>query len=125
VVLPRDVAVIGVGGATLGGSYKTPLVIALSRAVAASGEQVAVVAHGYTGRVRVARRVSPGDAVVDVGDDALYLCRELEPCGVPVVVGPRQAALRLAATLAPRVVVDGLLQAEPERLALSVLVLDA
>jgi tetraacyldisaccharide 4'-kinase len=122
--LPEGVAVVGVGGPTLGGSYKTPLVLALSRAAAARGVRVAVVAHGYGGAAHAARRVRGTDAASDVGDDALWLARELEGMGVPVVVGPREGALGLAASLAPCVVVDALLQAAPVRLALSVLALD-
>jgi tetraacyldisaccharide 4'-kinase len=130
VVLPRGVAVVGVGGATLGGSYKTPLVLALARALNERGERVAVVGHGYGSRWRsrhsVPGCVGPGDSALSVGDDALWLYRELSRLGVPVIVGgSRSAALFFAGTLAPRVIVDGLLQAEPERLALSVLALSA
>jgi tetraacyldisaccharide 4'-kinase len=129
VSLPRGAVVCGVGGATLGGSYKTPLVIALARALAERGESVAVVGHGYRAlgfRAGTARRVDPRDAVRDVGDDALWAARELSSFDVPVYVGPkRSAALALAAAARKILIVDSLLQTAPERLALSVLAVDA
>jgi tetraacyldisaccharide 4'-kinase len=126
-VVPRGVAVVGVGGATLGGSYKTPLVLALAGALSERGERLAVVAHGYGSRkTSEPRCVDPRDSAKSVGDDAFWLFRELSPLGVPVVVGgDRSAALTLGASLAPRLMVDGLLQAEPRRLTLSVLAVDA
>jgi len=124
-VLPPRATVIGVGGTTLGGSYKTPLAVKLAEALAARGERVAFVGHGYRARVRFAHRVMPSDEVNEVGDDALFAARRLFPLGVAVLVGPsRQAALDLAARRASCLVVDGLLQARPQRLSCSILALD-
>lgn len=126
VVLPARTRVIGVGGATLGGSYKTPLAAALARRLRELGQSVSVVAHGYRARPGTPRPVGSGDAVRDVGDDALLLARELEEIGVPVVVGRRRSeALALAASMSRVVIVDGLLQASPVRLDWSLLVVDA
>lgn len=124
--LPPGVRVVGVGGATLGGAGKTPLVLELARGLAAQGDRVAVVATGYRARPGRARQVAADDRVGRVGDEALWFARALGPLGVPVVVAEdRQEALELAARLAPRVLVDALLQARPARLSLSLLVLDA
>jgi tetraacyldisaccharide 4'-kinase len=117
--------VIGVGGATLGGSYKTPVTLALAAAMGERGERIAVVAHGYASRLRGAREATPHDPARLIGDDAAWLVRELAPAGIPVFVGDRDRALALAAARAPVVVVDALLQAHPERLALSLLAIDA
>ncbi len=125
VALPRGAAVIGIGGTTLGGSYKTPLTLALSRALADHGATVAVVAHGYGGAQKAARSVLPGDTPQTVGDDAVWLHRELSGSGAPVIVGRRSEAIALAARRAPITLVDALLQTEPVRLALSVLAVDA
>jgi tetraacyldisaccharide 4'-kinase len=125
VQLPRAGRVIGVGGATLGGSGKTPLALELARALEARGARVAVVTNGYPARIRAPRRVRASDAVGRVGDEALMLARALGP-SVPVVAGSaREQALELAASLAPVVIADALLQARPARLACSILVLDA
>src|SRR5262245_58127925 len=124
--LPNRASVVGIAGATLGGSGKTPFALELARALAARGSRVAVVASGYRCRLKWARRIRPDDSARIVGDEALWLCRALTESGVPVVSGPRRdAALELAAALAPLVLVDGLLQARPQRVALSMLVLDA
>jgi tetraacyldisaccharide 4'-kinase len=125
VAIPARAKVVGVGGATLGGSYKTPLSVAVAEALARRGERVALVGHAYRGRVRFARAVAPSDDVAEVGDDALFAARRLASLDVPVFVGPsRQAAVNLAARSAPWLVVDGLLQARPERLSCSILGLD-
>jgi tetraacyldisaccharide 4'-kinase len=125
VALPPRTAVIGVGGATLGGSHKTPLTLALSLSLARRGELVSVVEHGYGARVRGARVVDAAETARAVGDDAAWLARELAAEGVAVAVGERGAALSIAARAASVVVVDGLLQARPRPLALSLLALDA
>jgi tetraacyldisaccharide 4'-kinase len=119
---PADLRVIGVGGPTLGGSYKTPFAIALATALAERGERVAFVGHAYRARPRRARIVSPMDDVREVGDEALLAARTLD---VEVVVGPtRQAALDVAARHATCIVLDGVLQARPSKFACSLLTID-
>jgi tetraacyldisaccharide-1-P 4'-kinase len=135
--LPAAGRVVAIGGATLGGSYKTPLVIALARALAGHG-RVAVVASGYAARLGGPLLVNRDLPARLVGDEAALLGRVLEPLGIPVVVGQdRSDAIRLAAAEAIRgateaigptaslVLVDGLLQARPRRVHRSLLVLDA
>jgi tetraacyldisaccharide 4'-kinase len=125
--LPSGVQVIGVGSAVLGGAGKTPLAVALTRALADRGDRVALIGHAYRASPERARIVAPGDAVALVGDDALSSARLLAGSTAPVIVAPsRQGALDHAASLGfGVVVVDGLLQAAPTRLAASILVLDA
>lgn len=117
---------VGVGGATLGGSGKTPLVVDIARRLSTAGVSAAVVGSSYRTRVGIARVVMPDDLPACVGDEAVMMRSALAPFGVPVIAGPaRQPAVDLAASLARCVIVDGLLQTRPERLALSVLALDA
>lgn len=120
--LPAGATVIGVGGATFGGSGRTPLAIAIARALHAQHGDVAFVAHGHGGRVRVARAVRREDDAREVGDETVIAARELE---LPVIVGPRTEAIALAARSASIVVVDRLLQTRPERLSCSILAVDA
>jgi tetraacyldisaccharide 4'-kinase len=110
----------------LGGAGKTPVAIALARAIAAGGERVALIGHAYRGSLRAPRVVGLDDRVDDVGDDALVAARLLAPDGIPVVVAPSRAgslehAARAGATI---LVVDGLLQAAPVPVTDAVLVLD-
>ena len=125
--LPVEPRVIGIGGAVLGGAGKTPLAVAVAQAIAARGGCVALIGHAYRADPGQARLVAIDDAVALVGDDALASARLLADASVPVIVAPdRQRAIAHAAALGFRIlIVDGLLQAAPERLAASILVLDA
>jgi tetraacyldisaccharide 4'-kinase len=125
--LPEEARVIGIGGAVLGGAGKTPVAIAIARALAERGERPALVSHAYRARPSRALVVQPHDRASLVGDDALASARALAGTSAAVIVAPRrQDALDHAAALGHRtIVIDGLLQASPRRLAASVLVLDA
>ena len=123
--LPSNARVIGVGGATLGGSGKTPLAIAIARALVERGERVVFVAHGHGGRVDRARRVHVDDDVRFVGDESIVAARALADVA-PVIVGRSRAhALAFAATLGETLVVDHLHQTRPRPLDRAVLSLDA
>jgi tetraacyldisaccharide-1-P 4'-kinase len=128
--LPRDRAVVCVGGATLGGSGKTPLALAYAVALSSvSGGDVVIVGHAYAARPCVARFVAPNDDVRVVGDEALACARALAMRAgvrVRVVVAPkRQAAIDFAAAHARVLVVDGAAQTSPVRATLALLALDA
>ena len=125
--IPAGVRLIGVGGAVLGGAGKTPVAIAVARALASRGEPVALIGHAYRAHPGRPRVVHAGDPVAVVGDDALAAARLLDGTSAAVIVAPRrQDAVDHAAALGHRVLVaDGLLQAAPRRLAAALLVLDA
>jgi tetraacyldisaccharide 4'-kinase len=119
------VRVVAVGGATLGGSGKTPLAIASARELARQGARVVLVGHAYSARPTHARFVSPGDALDEVGDEGLLAARALERHGVRVVVAPSRArAVELASSVADVLVIDGVLQTAPSRATLSLLAVD-
>lgn len=132
-VVPSDVALVCVGGATLGGSGKTRVALASALELAARGVNVALVGHAYRAAPRSARVVSPEDALADVGDEALVCARELAArrTNVPVVVGPtRQAAIDHALSLSPRldaIVLDGpiAVRGRSRERSLSLLAVDA
>jgi tetraacyldisaccharide 4'-kinase len=92
------VAVLSVGNITLGGTGKTPLVIALAQELQRRGRCVAVLLRGYGGGSRRPRRVSSADAAAQVGDEALEIQRSLP--GVAVWVGRDRVAGGLAAIAA-------------------------
>ncbi|MDX1480949.1 MAG: tetraacyldisaccharide 4'-kinase [Woeseiaceae bacterium] len=88
------VPVVVVGNLTTGGTGKTPLVIALVRALAERGLKPGVISRGYRGRVGpvpVLVGSNPDPAIV--GDEPLLIARRT---GSPVAVHPdRVAAARL------------------------------
>lgn len=89
------VPVIVVGNVTVGGTGKTPTVLALAERLRAAGWRPGILARGYGGRSRHwPRWVHAGSDPSEVGDEPLLLARR---SGCPVVVGPdRAAAGRLA-----------------------------
>jgi tetraacyldisaccharide 4'-kinase len=103
------VPVVVIGNITVGGSGKTPLTIALRKALAARGWRPGIVSRGY-GAAGTAPRAVSGAATADaVGDEPLLLART----GLPVWVGsdrPRAARGLLIAHPACNVIVadDGL-----------------
>jgi tetraacyldisaccharide 4'-kinase len=78
-----------VGNLVVGGSGKTPLVIALVEALRARGFAPGVLSRGYGGRVREATLLEDGAQPGDVGDEP---CLIHQRTGVPVAVGPDRAA---------------------------------
>jgi tetraacyldisaccharide 4'-kinase len=89
--------VVVVGNLVVGGTGKTPLLIALAQALADRGWRPGVIARGYgaarAGAGAGARRVPPDGEAAGFGDEPLLVARRT---GLPVVVGrDRAAALRL------------------------------
>lgn len=140
VLPPSRMAFVGVGGVLLGGSGKTPVSIAVTRALAQAGARlrlrVALVGHAYAAgsRVRACRVVSPDacsyeptnqaadqvrDEADEAGDEARVAARQLADLpNVRVVVGPNRAlAAVFASHTADVVVFDGapLVRAEGAR----------
>lgn len=84
-----DVPLVVVGNLSVGGTGKTPVVIALVEALAARGIRAGVVARGVGGRPGTVpvRVTAAADASV-VGDEALLIARRT---GCPCVVHPDRA----------------------------------
>jgi len=113
---PDGVFTVGVGGATLGGSYKTPTTIAVADRLARAGLRVALIGHAYRARPERARTVEASDDVRVVGDEALVCARALGRRARVLVAPARQQAIDLAVLLgAEALVFDGVLQARPRR----------
>jgi tetraacyldisaccharide 4'-kinase len=123
---PAHVRVVAIGGATLGGSGKTPLAIACAAELARLGAATALVGHAHRAGPRFARVVTSRDSIEEVGDEALVAARALQGSGARVIVGPtRQAAIDLAAREARVLVVDGVSQTAPITASLALLAVDA
>jgi|GEM_PF-198743 len=120
--------VISVGGLVVGGSGKTPAVLAIAARLAAAGRTAAVLSRGYGARRSDARVVSDGKSVLlgaaEGGDEPVLLARRL---GVPVLCGPRRALLapRAAAMGADVLLLDDGFQHRGLARDLDVVVLDA
>lgn len=125
IACPPGLRVIAIGGATLGGSGKTPLAIACALELASAGVRTTVVGHGYRGRLERAKIVSPFDSVHIVGDEALLAARALDGCARVVVAPSRAAAVGFAARDSDVLVLDGVSQTVPERANLALLAVDA
>ncbi len=90
-----DCPVISVGNLTLGGTGKTPTVMAICRLFLKSGRRPAVLSRGYGGRSSGAIQVVSDETRIAQGPESLGD----EPCliadrlpGVPVYVSPDRAA---------------------------------
>ena len=86
-ILPRvrlSVPVIVVGNITVGGTGKTPLVIALVNALRDRGWKPGVVSRGYAGSSRGVVGVNSDSDPLIVGDEAKLI---FESADVPVMVG--------------------------------------
>ncbi|MFZ5722773.1 MAG: tetraacyldisaccharide 4'-kinase [Pseudomonadota bacterium] len=90
------VPVIVVGNLAVGGSGKTPLVLALLRAATARGLRVGVIARGHGGRGPFPLRVRPDTDPALCGDEPALIVRRHD---VPFIVAPDRAAA-LASLLA-------------------------
>ena len=100
--------VIFVGNITVGGSGKTPFVLALAAALKLRGAKPVIACRGDGGRLRQPRRVTPDAAPDLVGDEALMMA---QAASVPVIAGrDRVAAAALAATLGDVMILDDGLQ---------------
>ncbi len=99
------VPVIVVGNITVGGAGKTPLTLALARALLAAGRRPGIVSRGYGSAAAQPRPVTPDALPVDVGDEPILLARR---SGLPVWVARDRAAAG-AALLAAHPEVDVLL----------------
>ncbi|MEX3526687.1 MAG: tetraacyldisaccharide 4'-kinase [Burkholderia sp.] len=93
--------VVVVGNVTVGGTGKTPTVIALVEALRANGFQPGVVSRGYGAEIREPTEVAPDSPASRAGDEPLLIARRTQ---VPVVVCPdRVAAIRALAAAHPGV----------------------
>ena len=73
------VPVIVIGGITVGGTGKTPVIISLALALKDAGIKVAVVSRGYGGQVGdVAMRVTPQSLASEVGDEPLLIAQRTD-----------------------------------------------
>ena len=66
-------SVVSVGSLSEGGAGKTPLAIALAKALAAKGISVDVISRGYGRKSREPARVLPDGTAEEFGDEPLLI----------------------------------------------------
>jgi tetraacyldisaccharide 4'-kinase len=85
-----EVPVIVIGNLSVGGTGKTPLVIALTEQLVKMGHSVGIVTRGYGGSETQFPLLVTSDSVASmVGDEAILLA---ERTGCPVMVDPNRVA---------------------------------
>ena len=84
------VPVIVVGNITVGGTGKTPLVIALAELLKKTGYRPGIISRGYRGKARSwPQQVRPDSDPVIVGDEPVLITRRTQ---CPMAVGPDRVA---------------------------------
>jgi tetraacyldisaccharide 4'-kinase len=79
--------VVSIGSLSAGGSGKTPLTIALAKALTRRGISVDVLSRGYGRKRKTVLRVDPNGTAEDFGDEPLLIAREAD---VPVYVAAQR-----------------------------------
>ncbi|MBC7603117.1 MAG: tetraacyldisaccharide 4'-kinase [Ramlibacter sp.] len=82
------VPVVVVGNVVVGGSGKTPVVMAVVEHLKARGLACGMVSRGYGRQTSDCREVRPESSARDVGDEPLLIA---QACGVPVFVARQRA----------------------------------
>lgn len=84
----RPVPVIVIGNITVGGTGKTPLVIAIANALEAKGLRVGVISRGYKAQTKIFPKcVQPNDSAALVGDEPYLIAKHIKG---PVVIDPKR-----------------------------------
>lgn len=94
-----------IGNLSVGGSGKTPLVLAIAAHLRQQGWRPALISRGYRSRMpRYPHLLQPDDQAAQVGDEPRLLAQK---SGVPVVIGPnRHADIALVADQANIALLD-------------------
>lgn len=74
-----------IGNLNVGGTGKTPIVIALARALCRAGYAPGIITRGYGAAYTAApQHVKPNDNAAIVGDEPLLMAQALADCNIPV-----------------------------------------
>jgi len=79
--------VVSIGNLSTGGAGKTPMTIALAKALTERGLYVDVLSRGYRRKSKLPARVDPGGTAAQFGDEPLLIARE---AGLPVYVAAQR-----------------------------------
>jgi tetraacyldisaccharide 4'-kinase len=93
------VPLIIVGNIRIGGTGKTPIVIALAKALQASGFRPGVIARAYRAQSdqnQISQEVLPTHSAQEVGDEPALVAQQLARLEIPIWVGKNRAGTALA-----------------------------
>ena len=80
---PAGPAILSVGNLALGGTGKTPVIMALARALAGQGYRGGVLTRGFKSPLKGPLGVKPDNLAA--GDEARLMAQQLDPLGWPVI----------------------------------------
>ena len=81
-----NVPVIIVGNIRVGGTGKTPTVLALAERLVAAGFKPGIISRGYKAQIDKPTEVNSDSKATEVGDEPTLLASELKPFNIPVWV---------------------------------------
>ena len=80
------VPVIIVGNLRVGGTGKTPTVLALAKALHMKGFHPGIISRGYEGQLQGVQEVSSASSPKDLGDEPCYMAQQLDQLNIPIFV---------------------------------------
>ena len=92
------IPIIFVGNIRVGGTGKTPIVIALAKALHAKGFRPGIISRGYLAKntnrdsSRNSRQVLPSDLAQEVGDEPLLIAQQLSTLHIPIWTGQQRSS---------------------------------
>jgi tetraacyldisaccharide 4'-kinase len=98
------VPVIIVGNLRVGGTGKTPTVLALAKALQIKGFHPGVISRGYEGQLQGVQEVSSASSPKDLGDEPCYMAQQLDQLNIPIFVhGDRTKTAKVLLEAYPQV----------------------
>ena len=88
-ILPSQslsVPIVIVGNIRVGGTGKTPSVLAIAKALQTRGFKPGIISRGYKGNTQAATEVTEKSSPAEVGDEPCYLAQQLASLNIPVFV---------------------------------------
>ncbi len=85
-----SVPVVIVGNIRVGGTGKTPTVLAIAKVLKAQGFHPGIISRGYKGSNQEAVEVSPSSLPSSVGDEPCYMASQLQDLNIPIFVHPQR-----------------------------------
>ena len=83
-----DVPVIIVGNLRVGGTGKTPTVLAIAKTLREQGFHPGIISRGYKGKINQSNpiEVTPQSNPLEIGDEPCYMAQQLANLSIPIVV---------------------------------------